>query len=97
MLTTLSRPLARFFGVLTGRLGDGLYEATAGLPQDQLGRQDEASGFGTAPAFEAVEKHLGGAAAQFGSRLADEGEAGAKDVGEFEVVEADHGDVLWDA
>ena len=86
-----------FFGVLTGGLGSGLYVATAGLPQDQFGRQHEASGFGTAPAVEAVEKHLGGAAAQVGGRLADEGEAGAEDVGEFEVVKADHGDVLRDA
>jgi hypothetical protein len=50
-----------------------------------------------APALETVEEHLGGAPAQFCGRLPDQGEAGPQDVGELEVVEADHRDILRDA
>lgn len=70
------KTLGMFSGVLAGGLGGGLRGATAGFAHDQFGRQDEASGFGAAPAVEAVEEHLGGAAAQFGGRLVDQGEAG---------------------
>ncbi len=77
--------------------GGGFRGAAAGLPHDQLGRQDEAAGSVRAPALEAVKKHLGGAASQFGGRLVDEGKSGAEDGGEFEVVEADHGNVFGNA
>ena len=88
---------AFFLGARGRGLGGGRRGTTAGFAHYQFCGQDEAPGFGTAPAVEAVEEHLGGAAAQFGGWLVHEGEAGAKDGGEFEVVEADEGDVLGDA
>lgn len=65
------------FDVHAAGLAVGVWGATAGLPHHQFGRQDEASGVGTTLSVEAVEEHLGGAAAQFGCRLVDEREAGS--------------------
>src|SRR6185437_9870009 len=70
--------------------------AAAGAADDELDGEVELLGGTGGAAVEAREEKLGGLLAGALDGLADDGECGAEDVGEGEVVEADEGDLFGD-